>query len=209
MLALASIALFVYYLVAGDPNKRIPSCLFSLALAILPYVLQLLFRRKFSNVMLLLYFAYVILSAYVGSAVGVYKMNTWYDKIMHFLSGYIACYVGLIIATRTVSKKAHPWFVLLVCIMFSFSCACVWEIIEYSCDTLLGTTMQGPHIVDGVPLVTDTMLDMLVAFVGILLYTLQYIIHIRTHKNLLIDYTIHDWELHTPISFSLNQKDSD
>ena len=207
---LACMGLIVYYHYIGDPLRRISSCVLTSVVCIVPYVCQLIFKRKFSPVMILLYQLYVLVAAFVGSAVGVYKTHGYYDKIIHFLFGYTFNYIGIIIATRVVDKSKHPWFVLLVSFMFTMCSAAIWEVFEFSMDNLFGGTAQGPKVAYGTALVTDTMLDIIMGLGGAMLFAIQYTIHVVCHKNLLIDTTINDWDVHTPTKFSIaNSKKDD
>ena len=143
---------------------------------------------------MLIYLVFVFYSAFVGSVVGLFKTSSVADKIAHTLFGYLACYLGLAFSLSGTNKNEHPWFVLLVCFLTSMAFASLWEIFEFSCDSLFGQTMQG-YPVNGVTDLTDSMLDMLVNLAGAVVFAIQYALHIFCKKDLMIDTMAKDFPL--------------
>ena len=70
----------------------------------------------------------------------------------------------------------------------------IWEVIEFSADNIFGQTAQGAPI-NGVVPVDDSMFDIIVHFVGCLLFTLHYCLDRFTHKNLGLTSIIEDFKI--------------
>ncbi len=190
-MSLACVGMLIYYLALGNKNDRILACVVSVIPFMLPFVIEFVARRRFGNWIMLIYLLFVFYAAFVGSVVGLFKTSHIADKISHTLFGYLVCFLGLSCTKFGIDKKQHPWLVLLFCFFASMAFASLWELFEFSCDTLFGQTMQG-YPVNGVTDLTDSMLDMLVNLVGASVFAAQYVIHTLSGKNLMIDTIIDD-----------------
>ena len=84
------------------------------------------------------------------------------------MSGVLTAYVGLLL----VPKKSNMWFNILFIIAFSWMCAGLWETFEFVCNILFGGDAQRV-VATGV---TDTMLDMIVAFIGASVFSFGYFV---------------------------------
>ena len=67
-------------------------------------------------------------------------------------------------------KGGKTWFNILFIIAFSALCAFAWETFEFVCNLLVGGDAQRVAETG----VTDTMLDMIVAFIGAVLFSIGY-----------------------------------
>lgn len=190
-IAIASIVMMIIHLCNGDPHKRVSSCILSALAVLIPFVLELIIKKRIGNSTIIAFLIFLFFSAFIGSAVGVMKTSSVYDKICHCCFGYLGCYIGLLIANSMLNKTSHPWHVALVCFLFVMACASIWEIYEFVCDSFFGGTAQGVPI-NGITPVTDTMLDITVTFIGAIVFFIHYMIHVVSHKNLAIDSFISD-----------------
>ncbi len=189
---LACIAMFIYYMCIGDPKGRAFTCLLTIVPAVLPYIIECITHKRIGNITMLIYTIFVFYAAFVGSVLSVFKFSDIYDKIAHTLFGYLGSYIGLWIGINFVDKKAHPWKVAVICILFTMACASFWEIFEFSGDTFFGQTAQG-YPVNGITDVTDTMMDICVTLIGSLVFQVQYALHVLTRKDWFIATIINDF----------------
>lgn len=180
------IAMMIIHLVNGDPNKRVSACLMTALCVFIPYLIELVTNQRLGNSTIMAFLIFVFVSSFIGSAVGVFKHNDIFDKVCHTCFGYFGCYIGLLLASKMVDIKNHPWHAFIICFLFVMAGASLWEIFEFTGDTFFGGTAQGAKI-NGITPVTDTMLDIVVTFAGSMLFLLHYAIHIFSKKNLLID----------------------
>lgn len=166
-----------YYITIGDPDNRVLSCFILILPVLLPLIYELAFGRRLSNFVVLIYEIYVLLGG-SASVVNVYAFVPFYDKIIHFIAGYVFALLGLFFLSRIANyKKLNVWTVAIFCFLFTLMIEYVWELIERFSDLFLGQTSQG-DVIPGynAPLVTDTITDMLCNFGGGLLFTLHFLI---------------------------------
>ncbi len=177
-LFMTSCAFFIYYLVDGDIEKRAFICAGCMVVYLLPYLYELIFRRRISNMVLLFFNIYVFLSAFLGSVVNLYQKISWYDIFIHVLAGYTFAVLGLLFASRVTDyNKTSPWKIALICLVFTLTIEYFWEIIEWTIDNIVGITAQGPRVPGyKAPLVTDTMEDLVCNLSGGILFCIQLLI---------------------------------
>ena len=181
--SLASVAMCLYNYSIGDPDNRAFACIGMSILFLVPIFIELIFRCKFSNFVLLSFVIFTFLAGFLGCVFNFYEksflsLNVWYDIFIHSLAGYVFCLIGLIlIAKFEKNKKLSPWTIVIFCFCFTLAIELVWELMEWFADCFLGQTAQG-HPISGqnAPLVTDTDIDLLCNFTGGFIFAVQYII---------------------------------
>lgn len=181
ILAVAMIAICVVMLVIfgkkGDPNNRLLVTIAVLVVTIIPYIIEQIMRRRFSNVFLFGFLSYMVVAGIIGSVFNVYYTEFWYDRFVHTLMGFIFAMVGLIIVSKlTDYKKLSVSAVIFFVFTFSLAVECVWELFEWFTDLYLGQTAQGGAFPGDIPLVTDTMEDILCNFSGAILFCIYFVI---------------------------------
>lgn len=181
VLAVAMIAICIVMLVIfgkkGDPNNRLLVTVAVLVVTILPYIIEQIMRRRFSNVFLFGFLSYMVVAGIIGSVFNVYYTEFWYDRFVHTLMGFIFAMVGLIIVSKlTYYKKLSVSAVIFFVFTFSLAVECVWELFEWFTDLYLGQTAQGGAFPGDIPLVTDTMEDILCNFSGAILFCVYFVI---------------------------------
>lgn len=172
------LGLAIYYGVTDDVNNRLLTTIMTMILAILPFLLEMIVRRRFYNLVIFLYLFYLLLAGVIGSVLYVYYLVSWYDIFVHCVAGYVFALVGLLLLSLLDDyKKFNVWTIVIFCFAFTLATELVWELIEWAGDNLFGQTSQGipPESFD-VPLVTDTMQDILCNFVGGVVFVLHYLI---------------------------------
>ena len=100
-----------------------------------------------------------------GSVLNLYRTIGCYDKVIHFMSGILAAAFGRMIMEFVLKRKKLPQVkavILLFALFFSFACAGLWGVYEFSTDQLIGTSMQGDAF--------DTMTDIISGVLGGLVY---------------------------------------
>lgn len=195
LMTLTCLGLTVYYLIIGDPNNRLFSSLGIATLFIVPILIELIFRCRISNLILLCFIIYSTLAGFMGCVLNFYNtssfgLDVWYDIFIHGLVGYIFAFIGLIVISRFENyKKLSPWTVLLFCIFLTLAIELVWELMEWFADNCLGQYSQGyPPEGQSVPLVTDTNIDLLCNFIGAIVFAIHFIIAKFTKLKLGFDF---------------------
>ena len=138
----------------------------------LPRIFCRLFKFKITSELELYYIIFIILAHFLGSVVNLYNKTQWYDILMHFLSGIVTAIISLVILNWfKLYKKDNKVFNILFIIMFVLMISSLWEFLEYGADIFLNMDVQ--HNIDTG--VNDTMEDMLVAFIGSIIISINYI----------------------------------
>lgn len=120
---------------------------------------------KFSQRLYTMALIFDIFAAVMGSVAGLYGKIPFYDRIVHFISGVILADLGYFLISYLFKKynvKPIPVICNLFSALFSFACAGIWEIYEFSADLFIKTSMQGSNL--------DTMGDIVAGVLGGILY---------------------------------------
>lgn len=150
-------------------------CLLTL---LVPPLLNKMTKIKISELFKLLYYIYIILTILIGIELSLIKNTLWYDKIIHFYFGLLAAIFGFfLLKYKNINLKQNLWFNILFIMSFVLLLATCWEFLEYFLDKLLTMNNQRTKQTG----VNDTMLDLLVAFLGSILISFSYFIEQKKH----------------------------
>lgn len=128
-------------------------------------VAKLFFKVTFLKKSRFIYMAtliFIFISMYLGNVLNFYTYIDNYDKILHFISGIIIGFIGVIIFayfTQEYFKKINPMFVVFFSVIFAIALAGTWEIWEFTTDRLFGLNSQLNSLI-------DTMTDIICGTVG-------------------------------------------
>lgn len=155
--------LAILYFIPGTGFTKIWSYLATMAL---PFVMDILriFGIKVSNKFEIAYLVFIIPAMVLGIDFDIYKVILPFDKVVHSASGLLAAFGAREIIDQASAKPDEMWFKALWSIAFVALTAALWECFEFSCDQLLGQSMQ-ELIAPGTGL-QDTMWDIIVALLG-------------------------------------------
>ncbi len=162
------------------------NCVFLIALI---FLAQRLFRIRFPFYLesTLVVFCFLCLGG--GTVYLLYAKLSFWDKILHTLSGFLFTAFGLSAAIPLTeglpSYRRRLAVCLIVAFFFSLAVGYVWEIYEYSVDSLFGSNLQRWQesvieiFEDGTALIADprgyairdTLTDMIVNLIGTVLFT--------------------------------------
>lgn len=168
----------------------------------IPSILQL--------IAVLLIYAHFIL----GEIFRAYDHLMWFDKTLHVLNGLAFALLGfsmvnLLNNSYDHHKRLSPFFVAFFSFCFCLAVSYVWELLEFSIDSIFKINMQRwkDGLVDigsgvnahtqGTGLI-DTMIDMLVMMLGGVLVCVVGYISLKTKKDLfnkLLLHKISDYEI--------------
>ena len=110
-------------------------------------------------------------------------MFVWWDLFLHSLSGIILGLIGFSIAYMIFyyhKIDISPHFVTLFTITFAISLGALWEIIEFSLDSIFGFNMQKSGLV-------DTMWDLIVDMLGAAIIGAAGYLYIKKPRKGIID----------------------
>lgn len=110
----------------------------------LPFLLKIIFRLEISLSIVLMWWIFVLAHG-LGEALELYyKIPAW-DKLLHLTSGILQFVTVYALARsyfskRTIDRKTFLCIVFAVAV--SLAIATLWEIFEFTIDSLFGTNMQ-------------------------------------------------------------------
>lgn len=132
---------------------------------------------------------FIFAAFFLGEVHSYYTQYWWWDIILHSSSGFLLGIAGfLLIYILNEEKRIHlkmkPAFVALFAFAFAVMLGAVWEIFEFSMDTIFSVHMQKSGLL-------DTMSDLMVDTLGALVISLLGYFYIRTDKSLIFNRMIH------------------
>lgn len=107
---------------------------------------------------------FVYSSIFLGEIQGFYTRFWWWDIVLHTSAGMALGFIGFLILFslyRSQRLKMSPSLLALFSFCFALALGTLWEIFEYTMDTLFGFNMQKSGL-------RDTMWDMIVNAIGAL-----------------------------------------
>ena len=134
------------------------------ATVFVPALVELLLRSPIPRALQLHYLIFIVAGPLAGSVLHTYSAIPRWDAYVHFDSGVMLAWLGMLAVRRAEERIAHPlpvWFGLSVVLAVPMAFAAAWELCEFVSDIVLGTTSQSG--------LEDTMLDIVAGTAGALL----------------------------------------
>ncbi|MGF6376673.1 putative membrane protein YjdF [Clostridiales Family XIII bacterium PM5-7] len=108
----------------------------------------------------------------VGSVLNVYRTWAPYDLIVHYMSGILLAALGMMLVeylltrcgVRDEQRAELDVIIILFALFFSAAGAGLWEIYEFTMDSITGGNMQGDN--------SNTMGDLVSGFAGAVTFAL-------------------------------------
>lgn len=195
---------FSIYLIIVEKIDELESRYFMIAFysllllgaSFLPSIIEHRWKIDIPEFMELLFIAFCIGSLFIGEIVGVYRMNSWWDGLMHTLSGSLIAifafsFLRMLNESADIGKKFSPLFVVFLVFCIASTVGVIWEIIEYCADYFTGSNMQryfddatGMDFI-GQKALRDTMLDFILNSVGAATVCIIGYIDLRVKKTLI------------------------
>jgi uncharacterized membrane protein YjdF len=102
---------------------------------------------------------FILLSIFLGRALNFYALVPQWDKLLHFLSGFLFAQAGKEIYLKLGGNKQNKAVLNYFALFSAFSAATLWEIWEFASDKILNTNAQNNSL-------DDTMYDIVAGSVG-------------------------------------------
>lgn len=157
---LGTLALAVSLAAIGLPAQVLLTGLLALSMWA-PAAAELLFRTTLPRALQLHYLIFITAGPFAGSALNVYAAIADWDTLVHFDSGIMLAWLGMLWLRRVEERAgaALPvWFSLLVILLTAMAFAAAWEICQFASDQLIGTVSQNG--------LDDTMMDIMAGTMG-------------------------------------------
>ncbi len=180
---IAFLVLMIYQLLVHGSTYSLTKNL--ILLSIIPIVLGPIFIQKvftytMSEVLKFFYFAFIMVALICGSVLEWYFKIAWFDLFAHFLSGIVTSLVALIILKNTCHlSHNNVLFTIFFILCVTLAVAGFWEFFEFFSDKIFGADAQFVATTG----VDDTMTDMLIAFLGSILFSIYYFLRMRMNSK--------------------------
>ena len=102
---------------------------------------------------------FLLLSLFAGKSLNLYLIIPQWDKLLHFISGFILVFIGRDIYIKLNGSYANYKLLRIFAFFFAVAAAGMWEIYEFSVDSLFNMYTQNGSL-------TDTMLDIILGSVS-------------------------------------------
>lgn len=102
---------------------------------------------------------FLVMSLFLGKVLNFYHIIPHWDKILHAFSGFILYPWGVFLYLKLNGEGNNRLLKVALALLFSISCALLWEVWEFTGDRLFGLNSQNNSL-------KDTMLDMIMGCMG-------------------------------------------
>ena len=138
-----------------------------------PVLFERRFRIHIPPELQLAAIGFVFASLFLGEVHGYYTRFWWWDILLHTSSGFLLGILGFLLVhimneTEKLQLHMKAGFVAFFAFLFALGVGALWEIFEFTMDSLFGMNMQKPMLGDLSGL-TDTMWDLIVDALGALI----------------------------------------
>ena len=126
-----------------------------------PLLVELVFRTTIPWPLQLHYLLFITAGPFAGSALNLYGWIPEWDTLVHFDSGIMLAWLGMLFVRRAEERVAVAfprWFELTIVQLTAMAFAAAWEISEFASDILIGTVSQAD--------LADTMSDIIAGTLG-------------------------------------------
>ena len=133
----------------------------TLALMIVPSVLQVTFKVEFPSLLEIVMLLFIFATEILGEIGAFYILIPNWDMVMHTLNGFFCAVIGFSLVdilnrSRRLTFDLSPFFMALVAFCFSMTIGVLWEFFEFAMDKLFAMDMQKDTVVHAF---ASTMLD--------------------------------------------------
>lgn len=155
----------MYFAVAGDWASVFSTMLVFVVMSA-PSVLKYRYRFYLPFAIDLSIVGFVFATLFLGHIANFYDYIPLWDKFVHFQSGLILGAAGFVLVytlneEEPLRLELSPGFVSFFSVTFSLAIGVVWEVIEFSADTIFRIDWQNGN--------ADTMWDLIAAGLGSLI----------------------------------------
>lgn len=162
----------LYTKVKSDYLLMLTQCILGLLVMMLPSFLAHRWQIVLPNAITILYYLFLYCAIFLGEVFEFYYLVPHWDTMLHAFSGAMLGALGFALVDF-LNRDGHvkvalsPFFVSLFAFSFALAVGALWEVYEFSFDTLLELNMQKHTTAEGVPLLgaealSDTMKDIII-----------------------------------------------
>ena len=169
------------YLALSGEFLKVGVLLGSLVLTFIPEIFTKLTHVKITSGGKVTYVVFILGTQWLGTYLRLYDSLIWWDIMLHFSSGILLGYVGIVLLVwidkeRMLKGQIGNRVIMLFSFLVSIAGAVFWEIAEFLSDTFIGSNTQLGSL-------RDTMEDMIFGTIGAALFVLYLYFTCTKKKN--------------------------
>ncbi len=166
-----------------------------LGASFLPSILEKTWKINIPSNMEIIFILFCTASLLLGEIGEFYIKYSWWDSLLHTLSGSLIAVVGFVLINyfnynEHYTLKINPLFCALFVFCFSITCGAIWEIFEWLIDGLNNSNMQRfrdnitaePFL--GREALRDTMKDIILDTIGAFVVAILGFIDIKIERGI-------------------------
>lgn len=140
-------------------------CVLTLILFIMPSVVQATFKVEFPTLLEIIILLFIFAAEILGEISAFYIKFPYWDTILHTLNGFLCGAIGFSLVeimngNKRLRFELSPLFMAVVAFCFSMTIGVIWEIFEFSMDTVYHLDMQKDTVIHSIYTVSlDPMKD--------------------------------------------------
>ncbi|MFV0528859.1 MAG: hypothetical protein ACK5MN_09110 [Lachnospiraceae bacterium] len=134
-------------------------CALTLLLFLIPSFVQVNFKIELPTTLEIIILLFIFAAEILGEISSYYLLFPFWDVLLHCANGFLAAAIGLSLVnilnkSDKILFQSSPFFTVLVAFCFSMTIGAVWELFEFSMDTLFHLDMQKDTIIHTIASVT-------------------------------------------------------
>lgn len=161
----------------------------SIALIIISWALGFLLlfekyiRIKIPSSMAIIFVVFIVFTLVLGSYLDFYERFLWWDDLLHWFYGWAFAFLGYLIIQYISDKRGIKNEIFIICLFslcFSIAFWAMWEIYEFTYDTITNWNMQRT---DQWRWVNDTMNDIIIETIAAIIVNVYIYAYLKNWKN--------------------------
>lgn len=185
--------------VKSDYILMMLECILGVIAIGLPSMITKKFSIEVPDKMYFLYMIFLYFAIFLGEVRDFYYVIPSWDIILHAFSGLMIGFLGFslvdILNNNNEKVSLSPFFIAFFAFSFAITIGVVWEVYEFSADTIFNTNMQKYKLQNGTELIgkealKDTMEDLMVDGIGAFIASMIGYISLKYKKGWLNDLRI-------------------
>ena len=155
----------------ADYTLMLLQCVLGIVVMMLPSIIEHRWSIPIPNFIYIMYYIFLYCAVFLGEVFYFYYRIPYWDTILHCFSGAMLGALGFILVSilndsQRVSVHLSPFFIALFAFCFALAMGALWEIYEYTVDTIMHLNMQkymtdAGEILVGREALADTMEDII------------------------------------------------
>lgn len=155
----------------ADYTLMLIQCVAGIVVMMLPSIIERRWSIPIPNFIYVLYYIFLYCAVFLGEVLSFYYRIPHWDTILHVFSGAMLGALGFILVSLlNDNEKIHvqlsPFFIALFAFCFALAAGAVWEIYEFTVDSIMQLNMQkymteAGEVLVGREALLDTMEDII------------------------------------------------